>query len=199
MAEGKFISVGMILEKYARMIVDGLKSNLTANDSIASYKLLQSVQANVTIYGSVYTMEIRMEDYWKYVEFGREPGKFPPIEPIIKWTVQKGFSMEAVAQSFRDNAAKNRRLKGVKQRSFDNIRKKPKKLNRERVRKQLAFLIARKIKNKGIEPTGFASDVLGGSFIHEGIAKGGIWDKLTAELEQTIGKQIQLQVSLRPF
>jgi len=199
MAEGKFISVGMILEKYSKMIVDGLKSNLTANDSIASYQLLQSVQANVSIYGSVYTMEIRMEDYWKYVEFGREAGKFPPIEPIVKWTVQKGFSMEQVAQQFRTSAADRRRAKGIKAREYKNIKSKPKRINREAVRKQLAFLIARKIKNKGIEPTNFASDVLGGSFIHEGIAKGGIWDKMSAELSEKIGKQITLQVSLRPF
>ena len=199
MAEGKFISVGMILKKYAEQIITALKANLTANDSIASYKLIQSVQSNVTIYGSVYTMEIKMEDYWKFVEYGRQPGKFPPIEPIIKWTVQKGFSMEAVAQSFRENAAKNRRLKGIKQRLFSNIRKKPAKLNRERVRKQLAFLIARKIKNKGIEPTNFASDVLGKSFVNDGIAKGGIWDNITKELSQSIGKEITLNVILRPF
>lgn len=204
MAEGKFVSVGAILKRYSQTITDALKKNLSDVDErgfnhIASYKLWQSIQAPVSIYGSVYTMEIKMEDYWKYVEFGREPGKFPPVEPIVKWTVQKGFSMEEVARSFRQAATDRRRAKGIKARQYNNLKRKPKAINREAVRKQLAFVIARSIAKKGIPPTYFASSVLGDSLIHEGIAEGKLWDNLRADISEAVGQDIQLQVSIQPY
>lgn len=197
MAQGTFISVGAILEKYSNIILSGLQRTLKETDHIASFKLYQSISVNVKIYGFTYSMQISMEDYWQYVEFGRQPGgKQPPPEEIIKWTVQKGFSMEEVAQSFRRNAALARRAKGIQPREFTNIRRSARKLNREATRKSLAFLIGRNIAEEGIEPSYFASEILGGSLVNEGIASGGIWDKLTKELEDEIGKQIELNVIL---
>ena len=35
------------------------------------------------------TLLVKMEDYWYYVNYGRKPGKWPPIAPIDKWVVSK--------------------------------------------------------------------------------------------------------------
>ena len=32
---------------------------------------------------------LNLPDYWKYVEYGRGPGKFPPINKIGDWIVKK--------------------------------------------------------------------------------------------------------------
>ena len=50
------------------------------------------------LYNSVYfnvkneTLSIEMNYYWKYVEYGRKPGKYVPIKPLEEWARSKGFS-----------------------------------------------------------------------------------------------------------
>ncbi len=109
-----------VLKKYADIIEKNYKSKLS--DNRASGKLINSVKVETD--GHLIT--IKLEDYWKYLEEGRKPGKFPPINQLISWIAEK------------------------------NIQPKPYTLpNRKQVvptEKQLAFLIGRAIKEKGIEP-----------------------------------------------
>lgn len=170
MADGKFISVSSILKDYGLKIINALKKNLEGHT--ASYKLQQSIDFSVSIFGSVYTMSIQMEDYWRYVEFGRRKGKFPPPDSIIKWTAQRGFSINQVAAQFG--------RKG--------------KVNRESVRKQLAFLIGRKISRFGTPATHFASKTLGMDFIQTGALTAPVWFNLLNDLREAIGKEVQIQV-----
>lgn len=170
MAEGKFISVSSILKDYGLKIINALKKNLEQHT--ASHVLQQSIDFSVAIFGNVYTMSIQMEDYWRYVEYGRRAGKFPPPESIFKWTTAKGFSINETARSF-----------GIKG-----------KINRESVRRQLAFLIGRKIAKFGIPATHFASKVLGQDFIQSGALTAPIWVNLRNDLEATIGKQVTIEV-----
>lgn len=174
MAEEKFISVAPILKHYGQIIIDSLKKNLADSNHNASFVLSQSIQFNVQIFGSTYTMEIAMENYWRWVEYGRKAGKFPPLDPIIKWTAQKGFSINETAKKFG---------------------RKSRKINRDAIRRQLAFLIARKISRKGTRPTHFASQVLGQPFIDRGELSGPIWDNLRNDLATQIGKQVIIQVT----
>lgn len=174
MAE-KFISVSSILKEYGLLIINALKNNLAESKHNASYVLSQSISFGVKIFGNTYTMEIQMENYWRWVEYGRKAGKFPPLDPIIKWTAQKGeFSINEAARSFG---------------------RKSRKIDRTAIRRQLAFLIARKISKKGTPPTRFASKVLGQPFIDRGELTGPLWDNLRNDLTNQIGKQIIIQVT----
>lgn len=44
---------------------------------------------------------VRMLDYWRYVNDGREPGKYVPITPLIKWIRNKGFNKDTKTGKFK--------------------------------------------------------------------------------------------------
>lgn len=102
--------------------IDVYKANLTRADARASGSLIDSIRGQVNYDGKFVTVDIILQDYWKYVEGGRRPGKFPPIDKIREWV----------------------RVKPVLPRPMANG-----KLPTEN---QLAFLISRSIAEKGIKP-----------------------------------------------
>lgn len=185
MAEGKFISVTPILRHYGQLIIDALKKNLEIVippkkfNSMSYGVLWQSIDFSVTIFSNTYTMSIEMENYWRWVEFGRKAGKFPPIDSMIKWTLGRGFSMEEVA-------ARDRERRGIK------TQRKP--INRESVRRSLAFRTGRKIAKFGTTPTHFASKVLGADFIQSGALTAPIFVNMRNDLIAAIGKEVTIQV-----
>lgn len=85
---------------------------LRKQDKIASGDLIRSLDTRVlkTGFGTSYTLKILAEEYLKYVESGRKPNsKAPPIEPIKKWTREKGIP-EGLAYPI----AKSIGIKGIK-------------------------------------------------------------------------------------
>lgn len=109
------------LEEYAEKAKELYKRKLTDKGINASYKLLNSVETVVRRNDDEFIVTINLEDYWIYVENGRGPGKFPPIDKILEWI----------------------RVKPVIPYS-DSRGRLP-------TEEQLAFLIARKIANEGTE------------------------------------------------
>ena len=76
---------------------------------------------------------IEMEDYGQWVDQGRKPGKFAPVDAIRKWVKTKPI-----------------RLRDLETGQF--LKTTESRMN------SLAFLINRKIKEKGIAATNFLSD-----------------------------------------
>lgn len=109
------------LDEYAQKAEELYKRKLTDKGINASYKLLNSVETTVRSNDDEFVVTIHLEDYWYYVENGRGPGKFPPIDKILEWI----------------------RVKPVIPYS-DNRGRLP-------TEEQLAFLIARKIANEGTD------------------------------------------------
>ena len=109
------------LDEYAEKAKELYKRKLTDKGINASYKLLNSVETTVKRGDDTFTVSINLEDYWIYVENGRGPGKFPPIDKILEWI----------------------RVKPVI--PYTDSR------GRLPTEEQLAFLIARKIANDGTE------------------------------------------------
>lgn len=58
------------LEEYAREVRNTYQDNLIHNDRIASGKLLNSVEYQVVNNGVEYEVQLRLEEYWKYIEYG---------------------------------------------------------------------------------------------------------------------------------
>lgn len=111
------------LAQYAQAITDMYKQNLEDSGRRATGSLITSVSSNVVVNGNEFAIDLQLEDYWKYVENGRGPGKFPPPDKILQWI----------------------RVKPILPQPMSNG-----KLPTE---KQLAFLIGRKIANEGFEGT----------------------------------------------
>lgn len=110
------------LDEYAEKAKELYKRKLTDKGINASYKLLNSVETTVKRNDDEFVVTINLEDYWIYVENGRGPGKFPPIDKILDWI----------------------RIKPI--RPYSDSR------GRLPTEESLAFLIARKISREGTEP-----------------------------------------------
>jgi hypothetical protein len=50
-------------------------------------RLYESIEGKVTPEG----FELLMLDYWEYVNYGRQRGKYVPISPLEEWARTKGF------------------------------------------------------------------------------------------------------------
>lgn len=111
------------LDEFLKALCDKWKELLKRDNKKASGDLIRSIQP-LELRKSASRLEgsIKARDYWKYVEYGRRPGKFPPVNKIEKWI----------------------KIKPVKP--------MPDKFGRTPSIKQLAFLIARSIATNGIKP-----------------------------------------------
>lgn len=113
-----------ILEDYAKDAEELYKYQISIGGKNASRKLIDNVKSWVVVGENSYEVTLQLQDYWKYIESGRKPGKFPPVNAILNWILVKPILP-------RPNG--NGELQRLKP-------------------KQLAFLIGRKIKEEGIEP-----------------------------------------------
>ena len=100
-----------------------VKQQLISDGKKATGNLINSIRGYVEYKGTILSVVIDVADYWRYVEYGRKPGKFPPIDKIRQWTKVKP------------------------------VLPRPGKNGKLPTENQLAFLIARKIAKKGIPAT----------------------------------------------
>lgn len=73
-------------------------------------------------------MKVNMLNYWKYVNDGRQPGKYVPLKPLMNWLRVKGMNRDTRGRFKKFN------IKGV------------------------AFAISKSIQKFGIQPTNFYDD-----------------------------------------
>ena len=77
--------INLILEQYGNIVIYNYRILSYQGDSVASGRLVNSLGSFVVSGEGTYELYLRLEDYWKYVEYGRGPGKFPPLEKIKEW------------------------------------------------------------------------------------------------------------------
>ena len=112
-----------VLNDFGELLVEEYKDRLILNDVNASDTLYNSVKLlPIKVTNNYFEVQLSLEDYWKYVEKGRLPGKWPPISAIEKWI----------------------EIKPVLPRPMDN--------GKLPTTQQLAFFISSKIGLKGIKP-----------------------------------------------
>lgn len=175
MAEGQLITLGSVLEKKKNDVIAALRKNLEQDDSIASRNLIQSINGEIKIFGNKYIWELKIDDYWKNVEYGRRAGKDPPpIGAIEKWITDKRIPINI--NPFTKSAIsslKNKTLrKGVRQKTI------------MAQRRSMAFAIAQNISKRGIAPTHFFSKVINQSFK----------DRLRADIAKALKKDYTIEI-----
>lgn len=75
-----------VLNKFGELLVKEYKQSLVDNNVNTSKKTLyNSVTYLVENNNNTFEVKIELEDYWKYVEYGRKAGKFPPFNTIKEW------------------------------------------------------------------------------------------------------------------
>lgn len=74
-----------VLGEYGEALRNEYQDNLIRDNKIASGKLLNSIEYEVQFDERSIWLQFRMEDYYKWVENGRAPGRFPPPDKILEW------------------------------------------------------------------------------------------------------------------
>ena len=80
-----FENLVRVLDDYARDLKELYQYNLNYDNAVASGELINSVRYLFEHNGSKYEVYLQLADYWKYVEYGRRSGKFPPVDKILNW------------------------------------------------------------------------------------------------------------------
>ena len=62
----------------------------------ASSTLSRSVTSTIDINDTKLSISFNLEPYWKYVEYGRRPGKRPPMDAIEEWIKIKPIIPEPI-------------------------------------------------------------------------------------------------------
>lgn len=123
MGTNDFKNLSAALSAFLDDLTQKYKELLARDGKNASGNLSRSVKAlDISFSTKSVTGSISLASYWKYVEYGRKPGKMPPVSKILEWV----------------------RVKPDLPRPRNNA-KPP-------TDAQLAFLIARKIGRDGIKP-----------------------------------------------
>lgn len=150
----------LILDEFGKQFIDAYRSGLDEKDANASRDLYNSLNFEIKLGEQSISLDILLNDYWKYLEYGCKgeetsypeayyPAHFPPTSAIEEW-----IRIKPVIPDQRNG-------------------KLP-------TQKQLAFLIARSINEKGIEPRFIFRD-----------AGESVWGQLKDALEDAITKDVK--------
>lgn len=154
-----------------------VQRKLVENDSIATGQLRRSISVGTETHPDAIYGWIGMELYWPYVEFGRPPGKMPPITTpegggILRWVVAKRLvrNKETAAQvgfKLPSGRASGSIEGGTGEDAIDDrITKKE---------RQVAWAVAKAIEKNGVEPRPFVEPTLDDH-----------WDRIVADLDAAL-------------
>lgn len=81
-----FSNLENALNQFIKDFIDSYKTILIRDNKKASGNLINSLKpVSLEFKDNKYTASISLASYWKYVEYGRKPGKFPPPDKILDW------------------------------------------------------------------------------------------------------------------
>lgn len=73
------------IEQMAQGILTQFKKILADEKINASSSLSKSADIAIELNGNKLVISLLLEPYWRWVEYGRRPGKFPPPDAIKDW------------------------------------------------------------------------------------------------------------------
>lgn len=79
-----FKRTNAVLDEFAKTIISEYRSQLEA-DNNSNGELYNTLSYTVSKGTSGWLVSISLADYWRYVEYGRRPGKMPPVSAIENW------------------------------------------------------------------------------------------------------------------
>ena len=127
-----FNNLQQVLDDFTKDVAETYKGLLLRDGKNATGELISSIKPMTPeLVNGTFECSLSLAPHWKYVENGRKAGKFPPIDNILDWVKAKPELA------------------------------RPNRLDRKEITpKQLAFLVARKIATKGIQPGNQLSEAL---------------------------------------
>ena len=87
------IQINEQIRALVETIADIYRSELSKSTATGN---LQNFQTIIDINDTTFQVSFELADYWKYVEYGRGPGKQPPIDAIEQWVKVKPVVPNAI-------------------------------------------------------------------------------------------------------
>lgn len=84
----EFPNLIKVLDEYADAVYELYTNSLIEDERIASGDLLNSVKTMLKHNGNVYTVELRLDEAWRWIEWDTKP-HWPPLKPILEWIQAK--------------------------------------------------------------------------------------------------------------
>ena len=130
-----FNNLQQVLDDFTKDVAETYRSLLLRDGKNATGELISSIRPMTPeLVDGTFQCSLSLAPHWKYVENGRKAGKFPPIDNNVPSGFTSGGNILDWVKSKPQLARPNR-------------------LDRKEITpKQLAFLVARKIAAKGIQP-----------------------------------------------
>lgn len=76
------IEINQQIQDLVNTIADIYRQNLEPSNATGN---LSNFQTYIDIVDGRFLVSFELADYWKYVEYGRRPGKMPPVDAIEQW------------------------------------------------------------------------------------------------------------------
>lgn len=84
----KFDNLQRVLAEFGNALSERYKEKLTEDNRIASGRLISSVNSKVVVNDNEFIVELNLEDWWKFIEYGTKP-HMPPVNRILEWVTVK--------------------------------------------------------------------------------------------------------------
>lgn len=81
-----------VLEEYSAFLDTTAKGNIPSD-----WRLKSSISFDLEVGNNLYEITFRAPEYWKYANYGRRPGKMPPVSEIEKWVIRRRIAPRATA------------------------------------------------------------------------------------------------------
>jgi hypothetical protein len=88
--------INNFIKKFGLSVITAQKNELQKKKGTATSKLLNSINYRFKASVEKIVVEFISEDYGKYVDEGRKPGKYVPVSKLKEWTKAKGIPESAV-------------------------------------------------------------------------------------------------------
>ena len=180
-----------IFLKYRADLIQDLRESLINANRDQPGDLLQSIDGSVEVEANNISFEIRMNDYWVFVDEGvdgtvtsqgsqykyKKAGKRIPLDAMKKFIAARGLSPAM-------SISRQRKVEKIagKGKLSKKIKKAVKQINKKNALDSFAFAIGANIKKRGLRPTHFFTNVINES----------LKDKLTKEISEALKKDIEI-------
>lgn len=78
------------LETYSMYLPSAARNNMPQY-----YELKDKISFKVDVSGKLFEVTFNAPEYWKYVNYGRPPGKMPPVSAIEEWITRRRIVPES--------------------------------------------------------------------------------------------------------
>ena len=78
------------LEEYSMYLLSAARNNMPQY-----YELKDKISFKIDVSGNLFEVTFDAPEYWKYANYGRPPGKMPPVSAIEEWITRKRIVPES--------------------------------------------------------------------------------------------------------